>query len=376
MPIDTEKESPRPTRRPLARLLTVALGILAFGVVVGVVLSQALRPRMGDGDVITGGVVSQGGRVDLSPGAGAGGAQLPEGHPPVDAGATPAELDALARKAEAAPADVEAQLALVRAAIDSERGDLALPALDRILERQPKHPGALTYLGLLTAAQGRYDHGLELIDQALAAAPGDTFALWAKGGLLFSHRRDYAGAAAAWEAMLTSPRLDAGTRATVQEWVAEARWRQEHGEEVERPRATGERAGTPWPREQAAPAAGPIVTGTVSLGPGVTGGPAQAGALFVIVRRGAGAPLAVKRIESPRFPVSYAVGPEDSMMQGRAIEGEVEVVVRLSRSGSAGPARPGDLEGRFARNPVRPGAAGVDIVLGPVAGGAAAGATR
>jgi cytochrome c-type biogenesis protein CcmH len=355
--MQTDNPKPAPSTRAAApkprrgRLLAVAAGILAFGVLIGVLLSQTLRPRMGQDDVITGGAIPATGGAEPSRDAPAG--AVPEGHPEVADRPSDAELDRLAKRAEAAPADVEAQLALVRAAMDASRADLALPALDRILEREPRHPAALTYLGLMTAAEGRYDHGLELIDQALAAAPGDTFALWAKGGLLFSRRRDYAGAAAAWEAMLRSPRLDATTRAAVEEWVAEARWRREHGDEVERPRATTA-----------------IVTGTVTLGPAVTGGESQAGALFVIARRGSGPPLAVKRIESPRFPLTYTLGPEDAMLRDRAVEGDLEIVARLSRSGAAGPARPGDLEGRFARNPVRPGAANVDIVLVPVASAA------
>ncbi|HEY8371096.1 MAG TPA: tetratricopeptide repeat protein [Thermodesulfobacteriota bacterium] len=354
----TRAAAPKPRR---GRFLAASAGILAFGLVVGVLLSQALRPRLGPDDVITGGALpAPGGPAPSAEGPAGVVPGAPDGRPDVAAGPSDAELDRLASQAEAAPADIEAQLALVRAALDAGRTDLALPAVGRILDHDPDHPAALTYLGLMTAAEGRVEHALALIDRALEAAPGDTFALWAKGGLLFSHGHDYAGAAAAWEAMLRSPRLDATTRAVVEEWVAEARWRQEHGEEIERPRA-------------AAPAPAPIVTGTVTLGPGVTGGAEQAGALFVIARRGSGPPLAVKRIESPRFPVHYTLGPEDAMLRDRPVEGELEIVARLSRSGAAGPAQPGDLEGRFPRNPVRPGAANVDIVLVPVTPEASAG---
>jgi cytochrome c-type biogenesis protein CcmH len=335
----------------MSRLLLTGLLIVVFGVALGFALTAALRPRAGSDDVITGGP---------GPGAAAPARPAPPTPDPSVEAAREAEIERLRAQAEAAPADVDAQLALVRAALDAGRGDLAMPALGRVLDRHPKHPGALTYLGLISAAQGQVDHGLELVDQALAAAPDDTFALWARGGLLFQHRQDYAGAAAAWERMLRSPKVDDATRETVREWIAEARWRAEHGGE---PRGDGGAAGRP----PAVASGRPLVTGTVSLGPGVEGG-SSSGVLYVIARRGAGPPLAVKRIESPRFPVAYTLGPEDAMVPGRPVEGSLEIVARLSRGGAAGPAKPGDLEGRAARNPVTPGAAGVDIVLTPVAG--------
>ncbi len=356
-----------PGGRASLRLAALGIGLVAAGVLLGVVLASALRPRTGTDDVITGG--PPGPRAGPAAGVGALAGQAPAA--PGEEAPSP-DLEALARRAEAAPADVEAQLTLVRAAADAGRADLALQALDRVLQRQPKHPGALTYLGLITAAQGRADHGLELIDQALAAAPGDPFALWARGGLLFSHRQDYAGAAAAWEAMLRSPKLDAATRSTVEEWVAEARWRAEHGGEVGvAPGGPDTRPGTAAAPSGRAASSAAAISGTVMLGPDVPGGPVQSGALYIIARRGAGPPLAVKRIEAPRFPVAYTLGPEDAMLPGRPVDGDLEIVARLSRSGAAGPAGPGDLEGRFPGNPVRPGTTGVDITLAPVREGSA-----
>jgi hypothetical protein len=155
----------------------------------------------------------------------------------------------------------------------------------------------------------------------------------------------------------------------VQEWIGEARWRAEHGDELSRVGGAPAGAATPAAGTGAADSGTPLVQGTVSL---PAGAGAPGGALFVIARKAGtagGPPLAVKRIESPRFPVAYAIGPEDAMIPGRPVDGPFEVVARLSRSGAAGPARPGDLEGRPAAA-VASGARGVDIVLAPVAAGA------
>ena len=50
------------------------------------------------------------------------------------------------------------------------------------------------------------------------------------------------------------------------------------------------------------------------------------------------------------------------MIPGVAFEGEVSLSAHLDADGAAGPASPGDLEGRTVR-PVRVGARGVRIVI-------------
>ncbi|MGH2659388.1 MAG: c-type cytochrome biogenesis protein CcmI/CycH, partial [Actinomycetota bacterium] len=77
---------------------------------------------------------------------------------------------------------------------------------------------------------------------------------------------------------------------------------------------------------------------------------------------GAGPPLAVKRVTDPVFPVPFRLGPEDVMLRGTSLEGEVRLIARLKRDGSPGPAVPGDLEG-VAKAPVRVGQSEVQIVL-------------
>ena len=96
------------------------------------------------------------------------------------------------------------------------------------------------------------------------------------------------------------------------------------------------------------PTSGRTVTGTIQLSPELRQEVSPGAALFIILRQGRGAPLAVKRIRQPQFPLTYSVGAEDRMAaRGRAFEGRVEVVARLDRDGAAGPPGPGDLEGRL-----------------------------
>jgi cytochrome c-type biogenesis protein CcmH len=114
---------------------------------------------------------------------------------------------------------------------------------------------------------------------------------------------------------------------------------------------------------QRAPASdGPEITGTITVARDLTGRVQDGSVLFVIAHKAAGPPFAVRRIVSPRFPLVYRLGPEDLMMAGSAFEGEVRVSVRLSRTGNAGPAQPGDLEGEHAE-PVRVGARNADIAI-------------
>jgi len=110
---------------------------------------------------------------------------------------------------------------------------------------------------------------------------------------------------------------------------------------------------------------GPEITGTITVAPDLMGRVQDGSVLFVIAHKAAGPPFAVKRVTSPRFPLPYRLGPEDVMMAGSAFEGEARVSARLSRTGAADPAQPGDLEGEHAA-PVRVGARNVNIVISRV----------
>jgi cytochrome c-type biogenesis protein CcmH len=108
-----------------------------------------------------------------------------------------------------------------------------------------------------------------------------------------------------------------------------------------------------------------VIAGQVVLDPKLTDRVRQNAVLFIIVRRPQGVPrpIAVKRVDSPRFPVAFEISAADVMMEGTELRGMVEVLARLDRDGQAGPPQAGDLEGRFEKNPTLVGAQDVQIVL-------------
>lgn len=117
------------------------------------------------------------------------------------------------------------------------------------------------------------------------------------------------------------------------------------------------------PTAQAEVAAAPgELSGEVRLAPGAKEG----GTLFVIVRPAGsperGPPLAVKRFETPKFPVRFSVGASDAMM-GQPFVGPFDVGARLDRDGNAMTRGDDDVLAITAKG-VPAGAAGLTLVLG------------
>lgn len=312
-----ERRSVGPARP--ARRWRVAAGgafVLVFGLALGYFLTQSLRPRMGEQDTITG---------DFLTGTGPGG---------IMPGSRGSE-QSLARLLGSGRAAYERQD--WKAAIDAFRQALALDA---------DNAEAHTFMAMILLQAGHVDGALLAVDRALTTDPEYPFGLWVKGIVLFEGKQDYAGAIGLWERLMTQglPEADADR---VAQAVLEARRRLP---------ATG--AATP-PRDRA-PAA--VITGRVILAPSLHADVPERAALFIIARQGSGPPLAVKRIPRPSFPVAFSLGPEDRMLRDRSFAGEVTLIARLKRDGTAGPPAARDLEGR-PKGPVKVGQQNVEIVL-------------
>jgi len=67
--------------------------------------------------------------------------------------------------------------------------------------------------------------------------------------------------------------------------------------------------------------------------------------LFIIAKSPAGGPpVAVKRLETPTFPLTFALTPANNMVGSDFYEGDLTLTVRLDKDGVAGPKQPEDVE--------------------------------
>lgn len=107
----------------------------------------------------------------------------------------------------------------------------------------------------------------------------------------------------------------------------------------------------------------PGITGEIRLAPELEGMVAPEAALFVFARVPGGGPVAAKRLGQPTFPVRFFLGQESVMLAEQALTGQVDIEVRVSQSGAAGPPNPGDLFGTCADNPVTVGDTGVHEII-------------
>jgi cytochrome c-type biogenesis protein CcmH len=119
----------------------------------------------------------------------------------------------------------------------------------------------------------------------------------------------------------------------------------------------------PGPARGRVAAGGAAIQGTVDVAPELARRVPSGGVLFLFARGpGGGPPLAARRIESPRFPLAFELGPEDRMIAERPFEGPLVLSARLDSDGNATTRGAGDLQGTL-RDPVSPGASGVRVVL-------------
>ncbi|MCH6558149.1 MAG: hypothetical protein IH803_08040 [Nitrospirae bacterium] len=108
-----------------------------------------------------------------------------------------------------------------------------------------------------------------------------------------------------------------------------------------------------------------VVAGRVTIIPELADRVRSTDTLFIIVRRPQGPPrpLAVKRIDGPRFPLPFEITNADVMIQGTQLRGMVDVLARLDKDGRAGPPQAGDMEGYFEKNPTLVGGRDIEITI-------------
>ncbi len=108
---------------------------------------------------------------------------------------------------------------------------------------------------------------------------------------------------------------------------------------------------------------GGSISGQITLAPEMMSKVGPTDTLYIIAKKGAGPPLAVKRLANITFPFHYEMTAADVMFPGTPFQGEVQVVARVDKDGNAGPAQPGDLEGTSTKSPARVGDGDVNIVI-------------
>ncbi len=301
--------APSPAHKPIRgwKLATGGAFLLLFGLTLGIALTGSLRPRLSESDSITGDFLT---------------------------GTSPRR-------------DVQSSLNDGKAAFAQQDWPKAIEAFKRVLTLDPNEPEAHTYMGYILVQAGHAEGALMAFDRALAIAPDLPMALWGKGMTLYQAKQDATGA-----------------RQTLEKLAALLPPGQERSE-VEKALAEISQSASPAP----APSAGAQISGTIRVDPKLQGKVDKQATLFIIARPAGGSggpPLAVKRIDTPSFPLSYSLGPENVMIQGTPFSGKLLISARLDKDGDAMTRDPGDLSGG-SKQPVEVGAKNADIVLDQIA---------
>ena len=293
------------------QLVAAGVFLLLFGLGLGVMLTQSIRPRASENDSMTGDFMT---------------------------GTTPPSGEARAALAEG------------KQAFAQQDFPKAIDAFKKALAADPNNPEAHAYMGFILIQAGHGDGALMAFDRALSVAPNFPMALWGRGMVLYQHKKDYAGAREIFERLLNT--VPPGEeRNEIAKLLAEM------------PSAP---AGKPGALAAAPSPPSGQINGKIAVDPKLKTSIDPNAALFIIARRAGaagGPPLAVKKIDKPVFPLAYSLGQENVMMQGTPFTGKVDLTVRLDKDGNPTTRGPGDLTGDHKKNPVEVGAKNVDVVI-------------
>jgi cytochrome c-type biogenesis protein CcmH len=298
------------------QLVAGGVFLLLFGLALGVMLTQSVRPRASENDTMTGDFMT---------------------------GTTPASGEARAAMTEG------------KQAFAQQEYPKAIDSFKKVLAAEPNNPEAHAYMGFILVQAGHGDGALTAFDKALSVAPNFPMALWGRGMVLYQDKKDYAGAREIFERLLNIVPPGEG-RNEVAKVLAEI------------PASAGERkqATPPSPSASGAAARSAQISGKITIDPKLKAHIDPNATLFIIARPAGGAggpPLAVKKIDKPAFPLNYSLGQENVMMPGVPFSGKVTVTVRLDKDGNPTTRGAGDMTGEFKSNPVDVGASNADITI-------------
>jgi cytochrome c-type biogenesis protein CcmH len=288
--------------------------LMLFGLTLGVMLTQSIRPRQGEGDTMTGGFMT-----GTSPASSETGAALAEG----------------------------------KQAFERQEYPKAIEAFKKVLATDATNPEAHSYMGFILMQAGHGDGALMAFEKALSRAPNLPMALWGKGMVLYQDKKDFAGARGIFERLLVM--------------VPPGEERNEVAKILAEIPAAG---GTVTAAKPAIVASsGQTISGTITIDAKLKAKFDPNAALFIIARPAGGSggpPLAVKKIDKPAFPLSYSLSQENVMMQGTPFSGKINIAVRLDKDGNPSTRGAGDLTGEYKKNPAEVGAKNADVILDQV----------
>ena len=263
----------------------------------------------------------------------------------------------LAEKLKQNPDDVAGWTLLGRAYLETERFSEARDALKHAHDLAPAEPDvSVAYAEALTLSgeSHRIDGEAKgLIDAALKADPQNQRGLWLLGVSAYQDR-DYNGAIASWNRLLTLLPADSTVVQSVKTQIARAEaerdGREPPAEEAPpRAAASAESTASTVPAQSAAPGAteGPHLTVKVALDAKLAASAAPGDTVFVYAKAASGPPmpLAVQRLRVEQLPATVTLTDGMGMLPNMKLSQFPQVIVgaRISKSGNA-IAQSGDLQ--------------------------------
>ena len=277
-----------------------------------------------------------------------------------------AMVDSLAQRLKARPDDADGWVLLARSYQALGRFPEAADAYAHADALIPDNAALLAdYADVLAMAQGRKLAGkpAALTQRALAIDPNHRKAL-ALAATAALEARDLDGALAYWRRLLAQFPQASDDAKQVTAIIAEIESAQREGKGLP---VAHDSAPQREARAPAAPPAAATIAGRVDVSPALATKVALTDTVFIFARAvdGPRVPLAVLRIAAKDLPKEFTLDDSMRMAPGAKLSGAAAVIVeaRISKSGNALP-QPGDFSGRST--PVKPGAAGVNVVIDQV----------
>lgn len=277
-----------------------------------------------------------------------------------------AMVDSLAQRLKSRPDDAEGWLLLARSYHALGRFPDAASAYARADALISNNAALLAdYADVLAMTQGRKLAGkpAALAQRALAIDPNHPKAM-ALAATAALEAGDFDGALSYWRRLLaqTPPTSDEAKQLTAT--IAEIESAKRAGKGLPAPGMATRRA---EPAGAAAPAkalTAASISGRVDISPTLAARVALTDSVFIFARAvdGPRVPLAVLRIPAKDLPKEFTLDDSMAMAPGAELSRAAAVIVeaRVSKSGNAQP-QSGDFSGKSA--PVKPGAAGVKVLI-------------